>query len=480
LEIALVKVKADVSDDELLSLFDRIGRGGSPLTDDERLYSIYKHREPRVHNTVNAIFQDQHVGRVLPPTKIAASAIRIAFASSHTEPHEGNYLPDVRSFAREMAPADETTVKVSARVKRKCTIRKELEKLLPTQGDLMGGALPSAFRAIFSVISHRGPYDDIGLPRIMLSTLSANLVQVLLLWAILAREIDTNAITNSRTDLIRFVLFWRLCVSNEDKASVRCFHAIRKSTGHVVPIKVLHDMLVGDPEEIAIPLVQPATMESFLVPIERPIVWRTAQDRFAGPDRKLADLAKRWWEARGQNMLPWLQRAYLQQVFADFDPTSGRDDDTPYDIDHMVPHSDWGIYWTPVYAALRLNEELDEKDLLRMWRTRSDIGNGIGNKWLVDFSLNRGWGNRAFASKLELLEANEPPKKPSDKCAAALLLRAFDTRDDARQDWSVASGIANLNWPMARVKTFEMAIERRAAWLYKMFYDGLEFSEWKD
>ena len=92
-------------------------------------------------------------------------------------------------------------------------------------------------------------------------------------------------------------------------------------------------------------------------------------------------------------MLPWLQRAYLQQVFADFDPTSGRDDDTPYDVDHMIPQSDWGAGWTNLHPRLTVSKELSNDDINRIRWERWNVGNAIGNKWLVDFSVNRGWGN---------------------------------------------------------------------------------------
>ena len=78
---------------------------------------------------------------------------------------------------------------VSAGANRTSTIREELDKLLPSMGDVSGGLLQNAFINIFKSLRHWGPSDDIGLPRVMLPTLSPNLVEVLLFFAIRAQEL---------------------------------------------------------------------------------------------------------------------------------------------------------------------------------------------------------------------------------------------------------------------------------------------------
>ena len=69
-QIALLKVEPSNlrgGDQDLLALFERIGAAGTPLSRDELLYSIYKHHDPRIRDTVEAIHVQ--VGRVLPPVK---------------------------------------------------------------------------------------------------------------------------------------------------------------------------------------------------------------------------------------------------------------------------------------------------------------------------------------------------------------------------------------------------------------------------
>jgi len=100
-EVALLRIDAhlfEVDGQNLLTLFQRIGAGGTPLSPEEQLFSIYKHYKPTVRDAVDDIYNK--VGRVLPPTKIAATALRIANASA-SKPAFGT--PGVAEFAARMA-----------------------------------------------------------------------------------------------------------------------------------------------------------------------------------------------------------------------------------------------------------------------------------------------------------------------------------------------------------------------------------------
>ena len=98
-------------------------------------------------------------------------------------------------------------------------------------GDVSGGLLQNAFINIFKSLRHWGPNDDIGLPRVMLPTLSPNLVEVLLFFAIRAQELKQieRLSTENRDELVRFTLFWQLCVSKENNAAALCFQMIREA-----------------------------------------------------------------------------------------------------------------------------------------------------------------------------------------------------------------------------------------------------------
>ena len=464
-EFALVKVKLDDKSDNLLLLFDRIGAGGSRLTNEERLFSIYKHREHRVHDAVNRIYYNKRVGRVLPPTNIAASAIRIANARSHQEPGEGNFLPDVKTFAEEMADGN-------PRIKRTESIRSALRKLLPMHQN--EGSLATAFDMLFAALKYNDrAKEDIGLPRLMFTRLSANLLQVLLLWVLQSQSADV--LRACRSDVIRFVMFWRLCVLNENKASGRCFEAIRKNTG--ITMKALYDLLVSDDREVvAVRLASPQAMRACLASPKGAFVWRALADRFDPKGEGPVVLAKQWWNS-GEASLLWLQRGYLARTFRDFDPASGRDDDTPYDIDHMIPRSDWNEHWSTFSKKLKATGLFGgdgdaEGPQLRQMKWNRGIGDAIGNRWLVDFSINRKWGKKPFSEKIGCLIDEE-----KRQCASELSYRDMAFDRDAAQIWKGASGIDGT-WSRERLIGFQQALEERAAWLYERFYADLGFVEW--
>jgi len=76
--------------------------------------------------------------------------------------------------------------KADPRIKRTETIRSALQKLLAKQQD--EGSLATAFDTLFDALGYctgaNLGKEDIGLPKVMLTRLSTNLLQVLLLWVL--------------------------------------------------------------------------------------------------------------------------------------------------------------------------------------------------------------------------------------------------------------------------------------------------------
>ncbi|MHB1826056.1 MAG: hypothetical protein ACYCSY_12655, partial [Acidiferrobacter sp.] len=56
-EIALINASAIGGVDNLRRLYDRIGAGGTPLSPEDRLFSLYKSIRPDFHNLVLHIYQ---------------------------------------------------------------------------------------------------------------------------------------------------------------------------------------------------------------------------------------------------------------------------------------------------------------------------------------------------------------------------------------------------------------------------------------
>ncbi len=452
-QVALVKVKVDR--DALPILFDRIGAGGTPLSTEERLFSIYKHHEPRVHDAIASIYDggsagpSARIGRVLPPVKIAASAIRIANALTD----KGNALPDVAALAREIAGES--------------SLMTQLSSILPVgNGAASAGRFAGAFGALFQTLAYNGRSNpkDPGIPKVMSTRLSPDLVQVLLLW-IIANMLPPEAIFEARAEMIRFVLFWSFCVTNATRASNICFDIIRGrlNAGEAdVPFRALSEELVK--QQVAEAMPAPDEMAAFLVAGNVRPAWRSAAERFP-VGGNLTEFARAWWW-NGARVLEWLDRSELERSFGDFDPTSGRDDETPYDIDHILPQVGWGGNWTPVATALRNSHAMTEQELNSMRDSRFDLGNSIGNKWLVSFSDNRRWRDGHWHGEDGKLKA----LKDSD-CFESAQAAAWTTA------WGeVEPASPSGPWSRERLIAFQDVIERRAAWLYRRYYDEAGFS----
>ena len=118
-EIPLINASS-VKGQSLPLLYDRIGAGGTPLSNEERLFALYKYHQPAFHNIVRDICEK--CGRVMVPSKIAAGAIRVANALAHQRRDEadlnkaradvGNSIPDINQFAKVVGQdaADQTGV----------------------------------------------------------------------------------------------------------------------------------------------------------------------------------------------------------------------------------------------------------------------------------------------------------------------------------------------------------------------------------
>jgi hypothetical protein len=431
-------------------LYDRIGAGGVPLSGEDRLFSLYKAYRPDFHDVVRAIYDN--TGRAMAPSQIAASAIRVANALAHAlsdpeQPSKGNGLPDITKFAQN------------------ANLLNSLDKLtgFSGRGSQTGGPFSENFIALFRALTHEKNSNPLGFPKVLLGQMDPNLLNVLLFWMLYTGQ----RVDKADNHLPRFVMFWILCTLNRDKASLLCFELIRRNKG--ISLKAIWSE-VTKISSLSMPLLCPVQMSTILVD-KSGRGWRIIGDRTKDLKWPNAEFVKRWWKDTA-NVLPWLQRAYLAEAFPGYDPTADREDDTPYDIDHMVPRADWGFDWGARHVRMPFPE--DKQSALR-W-VRFDIGDSIGNKWLVDFSTNRGWGDEPVTYKLnEMGEAATANEKP-----IRLLLDVFD--EASEEIWRETSPpeCRLPTWTDQRMVKFQRAVEERAAWLYARLYSDLTLSDWAD
>lgn len=483
-EIALLLVKQPTIDaaapdvDWLLGLFERIGAGGVPLSNAERLYSIYKFHEPFIHDTVTAIEQDPIVRRAMPPTEIVGTALRIASAQKQDDPAFN--IPDTKLFAKEMAS-------------EASPLKAELHKLLPLSAEtaIYEGLLKNALHLLFQIIVYDKRENPQGIPRVMLVELPSELLQVMAYWIVLAKvaDIDLSAahVTSDaiRGEMIRFVLFWHLCCDRSERAGRHLFRFLRgqdrklpfdvaAETGF--PGRKLYAILTGemDHEPCAYNLEPPNDVAKF-AGAEFGKQWCSRQVRFENKHvgeigKRLSftrDLYKLWWFSSGKLLL-WLQRAYLSEKFSAYDPSSARDDEKPYDLDHIQPKASWNFNWLNRHARIK-----DQSLHASFGDGRSDLGESIGNLRWIGSSENKGDGADEVKVKLKLHKfVGETAVADPDPWMESV----FDVRPEAVETWIRASG--EEDWTRERMQSFQYAVERRTLWLYEQFWDAASFAAW--
>ena len=83
--------------------------------------------------------------------------------------------------------------------------------------------------------------------------------------------------------------------------------------------------------------------------------------------------------------LIWLQRDYIVDEFPAYNPLSDRDEDLPFDLDHIVPSDIFGFDWRNRDSRLKQDVICDNF----RWQ-RGLVGNSLGNFRWLSASDNRG------------------------------------------------------------------------------------------
>ena len=464
-QVALLRIKPssfDEPEQTLLTLFERVGAGGTPLSAEERLFSIYKHHVPEIRYAVDAIYG--RVGRLLPPTKIAAAALRIANASIAAPRYT---VPDVIEFSEQMAagPASE--------------LWKKLNQLIPgnpASDKNKDNLLSNGFVAIKELLSDTSKGDAFWMPDVVLAALPAELWQVLVFWAtrVLGKIGEGADFASSREEVVRFALFWHFFGWNNEKAARWAFAHISgmKETTHF-PGFALYCCLIGtkDSDRCACALIDPAKLTDLLCK-QRVPGWRTEKERF-GENSQESETGAHWWWS-GRKVLPWLQRTYISRVFPGYAPLTEHEDDLPYDVDHICPYKDWGFHWAGVQNHF---DNVEPAIRQKMGHGRHAVGNGIGNFRLIESSTNKSQQDDDVSKKMPFVLVQTENLTTCDKQKMADW--AFSV--EHRAFWEKVSRPGegpNRKWDNDRLAAFQEAVEQRTAWLYQQFHDSLGLGAW--
>ena len=463
----------DSTEPPLALLFKRIGSNATSLSDQDYVYAILKHLRPEVHELVARLHghrqgvQQASVAGLMSPTGLAMSALRLAAAA---------WRPGEKE--RRSDPVSPSKEQFHSLIKREGF----LDALLPL---LTEAHMQMWFEQILDCLEYRLGADP-GLPRHALPCLPRQLVQVLLRLAQVG-YLQTNGTARDevrRAEVLRLVLYWWLCVNDHDKASLVAYRVISQhdtledTVGRTI-MQAIVKASVGHP------LPSPARLgerpglvfNASVTPGAKARGWaRFSPQPEDTADRLLCEFWQRWHAPRTHRhpILLWLQRSYVATLPGD--PTARRDEDTPYDYDHLLPATHWSG-WTGVGAGARFIDYCEQKQI-------GVIGNSIGNIRVWGSSDNRSDGAAAPARKLQLVaeSANETAEMRIERLASAAVLlnaSAIDPQHDAFWvNCLPEDGKDDRFWTLERAKAFEQAVDRRAFALYERFYQEPEFTAW--
>jgi hypothetical protein len=453
-KVILQRVESKIvsNQEEYIRFFQRIGQGGTRLSDDELTYSIIKNQYPKIRDVMTDIMKD--AGRLASEVNLVLAALRVA----------KTMVPWDRAKDWEVIgrpnPASVTKMKDQG------TVESEFVKLIGLQGET--GLLKSALVRLREALQYESPHLK-GLPPMLLARLPRELVDVLILFAI-KRGADLAWECDDRDTLRAFVLHWLLFVGDDGKAAWHAYRSgmdphwafaqesIRKlisnyeseGIAHVLPRR---DALPDLRKEVRPPDEEPPD-DRLRLPSERfTAVDIGCQPGEAKPGDALRALSTNLELIR--RALMWLQRDYIWTKFPNYDPTSDCDDDLPIDLDHIIPQDIFNFYWADRRKRLQ-DDVISEPDTYFRW-PRDKIGNSLGNFRWLDASDNRSRHDGLY-------EAIKNKHK------------SFENKPDWHWDWVpnpnkwntiIPKDKNNQNWSKRDISTFQRLIDLRTLELYE-------------
>ena len=466
-ELAMIRVERSERPGWLLDLFDRIGTGGTALSGPERLLSMYKHYVPPIHDAVEAI---SATAGLLEPVEVARTAIRIA-ATRKVKP--AFWEPEAAEFSNQVAPDGE--------------LRGHLDALIGQPETAQSGALGRAFAVVAKLLRYRGSVTDgswdVGLPSVLIAELHVELLRTLVYWAVLAEGRDVET---ARGDVVRFALFWHLCVTKDGKAAfngAKTLYEWRSAGGaELFPWRRLVKVLTGITQPIgseiadedaddlqdpsALRLIRPEIMAALGSHPVLPSL-RTWKARFEHDGKQGEELFRRWWTHDG--MLLWLQRDYIHRMTPQQSHTRLHEIGRAVDLDHIQPSVTYSE--NKQTQKRRLPSDTIVSDAF--CDNRYIVGNSIGNHRWVHYAVNRSDGDNSIEIKLRLDRddwTDDQGKQPGSSGSA------MDA--NSRETWRRASGVVNGVWTESRIKAWQQAVEERTVWLYAKFWEDARFCLW--
>lgn len=487
LHVDVAKIEGVVAkegeDPALAILFKRVGSNGTNLSNEDYVFSVIKHYCPETYELVeklgdykSARLPEYALSSLLQPVDIVSTAVRLAMAQCKSE--KGAELTDVETIDKNrFQKLLQENILVDGVDGESEFLRSAFLPLLKEEGKLN---LFYLFDEMAELLAYKNDsLNDIGLPPHAVWLLKRPLIQVILLWIMMAQK--NNCVTadiplsTMREDLIRFVLFWSLCVTNPAKASHFSFEYIKrhqKVCAEKLFFKKLY--LALSEEGVALSLFSPDKLFTTVPKIVKTNMnspeygtkplrgWKRFQPKAdeTNDEEKARALYEKWWRNNSSyqhTLLLWLQREYVSNLPGS--PLAGREEDTPFDYDHILPQAHW--YENPKTGDNRILDYMNNDG------AHYYLGNSIGNV-------------RVWSSADNRSDGSAPPREKFSGDDTAEKLKNSLIDEENYKLWLVCSEYKdNLkHWSLRRAQSFQEAVEYRTFALYKKFFNDLKFNEW--
>ena len=435
----------DPSHDYLTMLFDRISSNGTRLTPNDLLFSMIKQSWPEAHNIVYELHKI--VGSLMKPTDFVMTAFRLATLQSDKIKSDPEL--NAKTFHRHLV--DLLGTEDSPKILR----------------EMMGenGSLVEAFNKLIKIIKFSDDNNH-GIPSALFPYMNESMLQVILYWLI--RQENSDALYESRDEIVRFVLFWFVCskdAKSSYEASKVAIKIISSNSDHLFPGELIYQALTSKDDD------NRSLFYALIASAEREIIG----DKFRDQNKRSTyyfgesnvDLYNSFTSRIG--LLLWFQRRWVEQEYSatDFNPMAGQDaDNVPYDFDHLVPQSNWSSLAHKEYGNIKSPES--KKAFENLYHRRA-LGNSIGNYRVMDSSKNRSRGNKPLENEF-LQETHQGECSDYAFSVSEIELDYWRKASPGNEDW--------WKWCDTRLIAFQYAVESRVLNLYNAYYNNLGFSKW--
>lgn len=365
---------------EYRRFFQRVGQGGTALSDDELTYSLIKHQVPHVHDRMQEIMKGE-AGRMMNEVPLVLAALRLAkvLAPWMKEPNWEVWSRPQPDFVGKM-------------MRTLGGVRMRFEELLPATE---GGQLKTLMDSLRRRLAYHPVENPQGLPTLLLARLPHFLMDVLLLMEARHEEGARAVGDVAPGETMRsFALYWLLFVVKPEKAANKIYWRFLQPQAHWWPGPGQDLIRCFEEEGLAYRLPGPRRLCHAWASIKKGThVLRDWEQNFAvldADENRPTGGAMRALSTQVEPIrcaLLWLQRGYLHEKHGDYDPTSGRDDDLPIDLDHLIPSSKYDGDWRTRKHSLFLPDGGEN-----FYRARWRPGNSLGNYRWLDFAENRSRG----------------------------------------------------------------------------------------